>query len=93
MQSKDTIDFRKDVMYHYEQMMPALYIRYRQYTPIAIKLELLSILSAHILSAAKENVRKGAHRKLKFAQLKRKVSQYESEIGKVDELKAVERSF
>jgi len=93
MNSKDVIDFRKDVMYHYENMMPALYIRYRQYNPIQIKLELLSVLTAHILSKAKDNVRKGAHRKLKFAQLKRKVQQYESEIGKQDELKAIEYNF
>ena len=93
MQSKDAIDFRKDVMFHYKNMMQPLYLKYRQYNDIQIKLETLSILSSHILSSAKDNERKRKHRKLKFAQLKRRVQLYESEQGKVDELKAIEQSF
>lgn len=93
MNNKDAREFKTDAMYHYNQIMPALYLKYSQYNDIQVKTELLSVLTTHILGAVKEHVRKGKHRKLRFAQLKRRVQQYESEIGKVDELKAVERSF
>ena len=93
MKTQDAKTLKQQVMDEYNRFMPEMYKQWRQYTPIRIKLELLSILSAHILSAAKENVRKGAHRKMKFGALKRKVEMLESAGNKVDELQALERSF
>ena len=93
MNNRDAREFKIDALYHYNQMIQPLYLKYRQYNGIQIKTELLSVLTTHILSAIKEHVRKGKHRKLRFTVLKNKVKLYESEIGKIDELKAVEQSF
>jgi len=93
MNTKDKKIMKQQVMAMYNDMMPELYRLWRQYTPIQIKTEVLSILSNHILSAVKDNCRKGAHRKLRFKQLKRKVEMLESAGNRVDELQALERSF
>ena len=79
MNTTDAKEFKQDVMDGYNAMMKPLYVKYNRYNNIQIKLELLSILTSHILSAAKDNCRKGKHRKLKFAQLKAEVKQYRSE--------------
>ena len=93
MNNRDAIEIRQQVINTYNTWMPDIYRQWRQYTPVQVKLEVLSILTTHILSAAKDNERKRKHRKLRFANLKNKVKLYESEIGKVDEYKAVERSW
>jgi hypothetical protein len=70
MQYKDARQFRIDLMDGYKNMMIPLYQKYKQYSNISVKIETLSILTAHILSSAKQNERKRAHRKLRFKSLK-----------------------
>lgn len=78
MNYKDKKILRNDVLAIYNSEMPKLYIRYNKYTSQQVRLEVLSVLTEHILTKTKEDMSRKIRRKNSFKCLQLKVNELES---------------
>lgn len=79
MKSSDKKQFRDMVLADYKQLMPSYYKAYNNYQTAQVRLEVLSILSEHILSRTKDAMarRKRKYRKTSIIKNQERIKEYQ----------------